>query len=97
MEKSKSSAVFLTQRDEEFVGQTLKRLDWDKLVDEVFQQEVDQFFIESGIQSLYNGENKSTLSNSSLYKRLYKSVLNQSSSSLEVRTLSLQDIYSQTK
>ena len=52
MEKGKTSAVFLTQRDSGHVGQELQKVNWDNLVDDVFKEEVDQFFIESGVNSL---------------------------------------------
>ena len=48
MEKGKSSAVYLTQRDRGHVGKELKKVDWDGLVDDVFKEEVDHFIIESG-------------------------------------------------
>ena len=57
MEKRKSCAVFLTHRNNEPVGKELKKLDWDGLVDEVFKEEVDQFYIESGVQSLHIRQN----------------------------------------
>jgi len=44
--------VFLTQRDSGHVGQELQKVNWDNLVDDVFKEEVDQFFIESGVHSL---------------------------------------------
>merc|ERR1711872_546755 len=53
MEKGKTSAVFLTHRDSGHVGQELKKVNWDNLVDDVFKEEVDQFFIESGVHSLH--------------------------------------------
>jgi len=53
MEKGKTSAVFLTQRDSGHVGQELQKVNWDNLVDDVFKEEVDQFFIESGVHSLH--------------------------------------------
>ena len=46
MEKGR---VYLTPRDS--VGK--EKVDWDGLVNDVFKQEVDQFFIECGVQSLY--------------------------------------------
>ena len=46
MEKGR---VYLTPRDS--VGK--ERVDWDGLVNDVFKQEVDQFYIECGVQSLY--------------------------------------------
>ena len=46
MEKGR---VYLTPRDS--VGK--KNVDWDGLVNDVFKQEVDQFYIECGVQSLY--------------------------------------------
>ena len=52
MEKTKTSAVYLTQRDRRHVGKELKKVDWDCLVDDVFEEEVDHFIIESGVQSL---------------------------------------------
>ena len=52
MEKAKTSAVYLTQRDRGHVGKELKKVDWDGLVDDVFEEEVDHFIIESGVQSL---------------------------------------------
>lgn len=52
MEKGKTSAVYLTQRDRGHVGKELKKVDWDGLVDDVFKKEVEHFIIESGVQSL---------------------------------------------
>merc|ERR1712189_91469 len=60
MAKVKSSAVFLTYRDCQPVGSELKKLDWDGLVDEVFREEVDQFYIENGVQALHIRQNKSS-------------------------------------
>merc|ERR1711872_822473 len=53
MEKGKTSAVFLTHRDSGHVGQELQTVNWDNLVDDVFKEEVDQFFIESGVHLLH--------------------------------------------
>ena len=53
MEKGKSIAVFLAQRNSGHVGKEIKNVDWDDLVDGVFKEEVDQFFIESGVHSLH--------------------------------------------
>jgi hypothetical protein len=52
MEKGKTSAVYLTQRDRGHVGKELKRVDWDGLVEDVFKEEVDHFIIETGVQTL---------------------------------------------
>ena len=53
MEKGKSIAVFLTHRESGNEGKEIKNVDWDDLVDDVFKEEVDQFFIESGVHSLH--------------------------------------------
>ena len=53
MDKGKSIAVFLTHRESGNVGKEIKNVDWDDLVDDVFKEEVDQFFIESGVHSLH--------------------------------------------
>ena len=53
MEKGKTSVVYLVQRDSGHAGRELKKVDWDDLVDDVFKEEVDQFFIESGVQLLH--------------------------------------------
>ena len=52
MDKGKTIAVFLTHRESGNVGKEIKNVDWDDLVDDVFKEEVDQFFIESGVHSL---------------------------------------------
>ena len=48
MEKGRAIAVYLTPRD----SVAVKNVDWDCLVDDVFKEEVDQFVIETGMQSL---------------------------------------------
>ena len=70
MEKGKSSAVYLTQRDRGHVGKELKKVDWDGLVDDVFKEEVDHFIIESGVQTLNIRpiENISKLPSQSVYQ-----------------------------
>ena len=47
------SKVYLTPRDSVPVRREVKNVDWDGLVEEVFKEEVDQFFIESGVESLH--------------------------------------------
>merc|ERR1712189_129420 len=98
MAKVKSSAVFLTYRDCQPVGNELKKLDWDGLVDEVFREEVDQFYIENGVQALHIRQNtnswakiQSNVSSSSSEIFAIKSLPSSSSTSLSLANSSNKD------
>merc|ERR1711872_1201153 len=81
MAKTKSSAVFLTYRDCQPVGNELKKLDWDGLVDEVFREEVDQFYIENGVQALHIRQNTNS------WARIQPTVSSSSSESVSLRSM----------